>query len=1082
MNLLELFGFKRQTSRAKYDAATITVADRQGGQFRRSDVSSMVARFLGYTAVCANLNADALCTVTWRLYRQKRARTRWARAVSKDARERLQSGACGNKVALYARQIDESMEEVLEHPLLEVLLDPCPEDTEFGYPFWQLFNAQKEVCGNAFLHVVFDASAGRPWLFLLQPQAVSIQPLPGGTVEYWYGRDTLTRQRFPSDEILHAKFRKSSWSPWWGVGCLQAILPEHDLRAAMNQHALTLFDNRAVPDFAVMYEERVGEDQVKQIEDRIRNKFGGVENSGQFLVASGVKDIKLLGYALKDLDYQTGRKAVESDIMAAFGVPESMLRLNDANLASATTGNAQYARQTVVPRALAHQEWLNQELVPLVEGTEGYFFAFDNPVPIDVQAESLRRDTAIRNGSITLNEARLEMGLEKYPDEFDGDVPRFQGIPLDVLAMPPQPQSFGSPEGQEPEAREEDDSDENAEETEVRAVRRAPAARTEFVADRADDVSNDDAKASRTHKPKQVKQSDLFSGAAHSCAGHKDTSTKPDPPAAFVVSIDKYFGSQRDATIRAMQENPSGYAKRAPQLVTKDREAIEREVSRLLELWGIKSDAWNGRLEEVIRPPAQTEMQAAMQNAVRAVLALGADTDLKPEDVGLGNPVARPWIEKHGREVMRGIRGVNDTTADMLARTFAEGLEAKEGLNGLINRVKVIYDEQIAPGTPRSRYRAEVIARTELSRAQVMGERAGYEATDVVKGMRWLVSPLPCEFCESAAREWGDKSVPIGEPFYPLGAVIQGTEGGTMVVDYMPVYGGDLHPQCVLGDTRTVGVDVLSVMRAQYRGEAIELRFASGERLAVTVNHRFLTPDGIVPAHALEEGGYVLRCLDGNGRMLDAPNDDDVPPPINEVFNTACMSRGVASASVPVAAEHLHGDGRFCQGKVYVERTHGLLRCERDTKFTKVIAKSLLQWANVAESVLLDRSRYLGPMLSTLGLATDSIVSSPSTSLPLLGSPSRSGRVLSGAVRANGNVSTQENAAHGSAGYAESLRYCELRFPGLVTTDQIIGIERIHADCHVYDLHTASGLAVHNGIITTNCVCSTIPVLKGVNE
>jgi hypothetical protein len=92
--------------------------------------------------------------------------------------------------------------------------------------------------------------------------------------------------------------------------------------------------------------------------------------------------------------------------------------------------------------------------------------------------------------------------------------------------------------------------------------------------------------------------------------------------------------------------------------------------------------------------------------------------------------------------------------------------------------------------------RATTIARSETARAYTHGTEEGWKQSGVVKGKRWLLAPGACEFCRAAAKSYAGRTVGLGDPFYERGAVLTGTDGGTMNLDYDNVDGPPLHPNC----------------------------------------------------------------------------------------------------------------------------------------------------------------------------------------------------------------------------------------------------------------------------------------------
>ena len=96
----------------------------------------------------------------------------------------------------------------------------------------------------------------------------------------------------------------------------------------------------------------------------------------------------------------------------------------------------------------------------------------------------------------------------------------------------------------------------------------------------------------------------------------------------------------------------------------------------------------------------------------------------------------------------------------------------------------------------QTRSRAITIARTEAQRATRKAESEAWKSTGLVEGKKWLLAPDPCEFCQAASEQFGQKSVGINEPFYKQGDTLTGADGGELALDYEAVDGPPLHPNC----------------------------------------------------------------------------------------------------------------------------------------------------------------------------------------------------------------------------------------------------------------------------------------------
>ena len=144
-------------------------------------------------------------------------------------------------------------------------------------------------------------------------------------------------------------------------------------------------------------------------------------------------------------------------------------------------------------------------------------------------------------------------------------------------------------------------------------------------------------------------------------------------------------------------------------------------------------------------------------------------------------------VEATNRASIRMARSVEESLAERISNIIRIGIEETATGTDVIGLLEEAgFDEN----------RAQTIARTESARAYTDGQNAAWEASGVVKGKTWLVSPFACEFCEAAAKQFGEKSVGVTDAFYERGAVLTAASGATMALDFDDTSGPPLHPNC----------------------------------------------------------------------------------------------------------------------------------------------------------------------------------------------------------------------------------------------------------------------------------------------
>lgn len=389
-------------------------------------------------------------------------------------------------------------------------------------------------------------------------------------------------------------------------------------------------------------------------------------------------------------------------------------------------------------------------------------------------------------------------------------------------------------------------------------------------------------------------------------------------------------------------------------------------------------------------------------------------------------------------------------------------------------------------------YDAERLVRTESIIASDEARRESYQANGVeyVQRLATMDSRV-CGYCAERA-----------------GSVYRATEAPAA-----------LHPNCVVGGTVVSARGVSAYTRRWYEGPVVAVTTSNGHRLTVTPNHPVLTPSGWVGAGSLNVGGRVLsQGLRGHVRLGIEPEDEHVHGVVEELADAFFKAPQVATAPVPVTDEHFHGDGRG--SKIAVVGADGHLRPD----FYAVIVEHGVKFALGLAAVLSPRlyaGRQAAPRLAGDDAPAPRLVDILHALGPLRWTEPRPLDQLGITPRADRDSALAEVLVHcercgselvskgfGAVTGQVALRDApprEVQWPGgldarsvqnggdsrvprdvgagdgpdglpfAVTPDDIVSIERKSFAGHVYNLETAAGMYVANGIMTHNCRCYNQP-------
>lgn len=506
---------------------------------------------------------------------------------------------------------------------------------------------------------------------------------------------------------------------------------------------------------------------------------------------------------------------------------------------------------------------------------------------------------------------------------------------------------------------------------------------------------------------------------------------------------------------------------------------------------------------------AQTEFPGKQGTPVdELIIGQFDDFLVRARDVNVEN-----WLETTSRLE-------TETSRKLYDRMFREANAYwdEEKQRGLTPRemAKQFIDQGLAHNIQR----ANLMARTGTIWAFNEGAELTYKEFGVTVE-QWITTAddRTCEFCLSL----DGQKVRTQDSFVQEGFRLEGLEGGIMDLPFA-IHHPPLHPFCLTGETAILAPDKVAAFIATYCGPVVEIGFTDGRRLTVPPNHMFLTPVGFIKAGSIRKGDQILDGSRGQGIASGDPQDDGEPTPIRQVIDAFAESRGVSAISMPVSPEYLHGDAEFIDGDIHVITSDSLHRSHLQVPLTQVRGEQYLRGTEMVLPKLVGRGD-LAAMLFGLGLASNGLMSPRRESLAFRSrEPLHAKAVgLTGRSRYNatfkktppdrvpGNAEGPGKGQFGFPGsiaaaesgiidfgtstprfnavaleYAKESRFtitqrlskaCH-RFPGLISMANVQFV-RLRDFCgHIYDLQTASSLYLAEGLVSSNCRCTMVPVFS----
>ncbi len=263
--------------------------------------------------------------------------------------------ACANLIAnafssiefiTYLPKSDGSWEINEKHPFRKLLSKPNPAMSSMELK--RLVSLSSKLTGNAFLILDPPKSKAPLELWPLQPHKVTIKPDSKRLIAgYVYSVNGHT-QEFPAEQIIHVR-EATPTNLQYGQGSLTAVknaVTSDMLADAWNRY---FFGNNGRPDAILQSDAPISPEAQKKVAEAWKKSYGGPKNRGKVAILSGIK-YQEINRLHKDMDFVNLRKMLREEILAAFGVPQSMVGiLDNANYSNMKEQTKVFWVQTMIP-------------------------------------------------------------------------------------------------------------------------------------------------------------------------------------------------------------------------------------------------------------------------------------------------------------------------------------------------------------------------------------------------------------------------------------------------------------------------------------------------------------------------------------------------------------------------------------------------------------------------------------------------------------------------------------------------------------------------------------------------------------
>jgi len=607
----------------------------------------------------------------------------------------------------------EKIDEVNNHPLLDLLAQVNPFTTKFS--MLDLTQTYQELLGNAYWYKA-RAEGGKKILeiWALRPDWVTVKQDETSYIKsYEYRMPNGQVQDFEPEDIIHFK----QTNPQSSVYGLPTIKPAMDvIRTSVyaSKWNMNFFNNSAIPDTLLITKTAMTPDQKKEFRERWEAKYQGYKNAHKIGILEGEIELKQLMMSMKDMEFSKLTEITTQQVLAAFGVPKSVLGMQGMNRAEAETQIYSFLSETIEPKIRQMVETLNEFLVP--EFGENLYLDFEDPTPENREAIVKEYESALKSNWMLINEVRDLEGMPPVKGGWDFYLP---------ITMIPA-----------------GGSEEKVKYATVKGI-----------------TEKDYKKHKEDKEQERLKKKVL--------TGKQSLKLKMQLKSELI----KYFIQNKSKILKPFtEEQKKNWWKEHNNLLTSDeklfavftRSLLKSQEGRIKE--GLESEMTGKSLTKAIPELVNWDVE----NRIFFELAVPIFTDITErrgrragEFVGTKFELTKEVVEKIDEKSMKFAEQVNKTTKDKLRKVLGEGITAGEGVPELSDRVSDVFKT-------RRKYETERIARTEVIEASNAAEQEAYKQSGVIEKKEWLTEPDACDICINLSGEVVELNKTFGEGFdYP---------------------------------------------------------------------------------------------------------------------------------------------------------------------------------------------------------------------------------------------------------------------------------------------------------------------------
>ncbi len=623
------------------------------------------------------------------------------------------------------RENNEGYSDVFRHPAMQLLQKPNKFQTKEEF-IWLLviyWLAEGEA------PIYFNKKNNPTEMILLNPDRLIIKydekDIIGG---YRYKNSKGKEINLDADNVIMLKLPNFQ-TPFRGTGVIKYIANTLDVDKYIWEYVNLFFYNNTAPGGVLETEQRLTDIIIKRLVSQFRKRHQGIKNSHKLAVLEGGLKFKQTSSGINDLQIKEITDLIRDKVLATFKVPKSILGIvEDVNRANSQTSEYTFSKRAILPKIRMIEGQLNDFYLPKFSGTENLKFVFEMPVFDDALQKAQIYEISIRNGWMTVDEVRKELGMEKLKENEETQ---------DTEETQEQEETS--------ETGETEDNKKATQATQATQATRATQERSKSLTDIMKDFIEQDLIPKKEWKENELEQF------------HKDKILFLDlEEKEMKEKLNKNFERQGRELISQLNKKSNELN------VNLD---IDTEIEKII---GIAS------------PYIKTVIRQEADLAYQLLGIQGSISDFQEE--------VNTFIQERTLKLGKTVTETTQKKVDNIIKNWSE----KEGsITELKKELKNYFN---AEGEENARWRAELIARTELSKASGFAQEKVYKETGAI-GKQWLTArdERVCYLCSSMNVKFGEGiTVGINQNFFDKGDTFpDGTKNTYDSIGTPP-----LHPAC----------------------------------------------------------------------------------------------------------------------------------------------------------------------------------------------------------------------------------------------------------------------------------------------